>query len=100
MLLEGAGHRPPVPGDPGGGGPNDLQAQAALSGLVPMVCGVMGPSAGHGAITALLCDFSIMTPDAAIFTAGPPVVEASLGERVGKDGARWSRGGRRCGNRS
>ncbi len=84
MLLEGAGHRPPLPGDPGGGGPNDLQAQAALSGLVPMVCGVMGPSAGHGAITALLCDFSIMTPDAAIFTAGPPVVEASLGERVGK----------------
>ena len=85
MLLEGAGHRPPMPGDPGGGGPNDLQAQAALSGLVPMVCGVMGPSAGHGAITALLCDFSVMTPDAAIFTAGPPVVEASLGERVGKD---------------
>ena len=84
MLLEGAGHRPPLPGDPGGGGPNDLQAQAALSGLVPMVCAVMGPSAGHGAVTALLCDFSIMTPDAAIFTAGPPVVEASLGERVGK----------------
>ena len=85
MLLEGAGHRPSLPGDPGGGGPNDLQAQAALSGLVPMVCGVMGPSAGHGAVTALLCDFSIMTPDAAIFTAGPPVVEASLGERVGKE---------------
>ena len=85
MLLEGAGHRPSMPGDPGGGGPNDLQAQAALSGTVPMVCGVMGPSAGHGAITALLCDFSIMTPDAAIFTAGPPVVEASLGERVGKE---------------
>ena len=84
MLLEGAGHRPPMPGDPGGGGPNDLQAQAALSGLVPMVCGVMGASAGHGAVTALLCDFSIMTPDAAIFAAGPPVVEASLGERVGK----------------
>ena len=85
MLLEGAGHRPPMPGDPGGGGPNDLQAQAALSGLVPMVCGVMGPSAGHGAVTALLCDFSVMTPDAAIFTAGPPVVEASMGERVGKE---------------
>ncbi len=84
MLLEGAGHRPPMPGDPGGGGPNDLQAQAALSGLVPMVCGVMGASAGHGAVTALLCDFSVMTADAAIFTAGPPVVEASLGERAGK----------------
>ena len=98
MLLEGAGHRPPMPGDPGGGGPNDLQAQASLSGLVPMVCGVMGPSAGHGAVTALLCDFSIMTPDAAIFTAGPPVVEASMGERVGKEELGGRRGGRRCGN--
>ena len=84
MLLEGAGHRPPRPGDPGGGGPNDLQAQGRLSGLVPMVCGVMGPSAGHGAVTALLCDFSTMTPDAAIFTAGPPVVRASMGEQASK----------------
>ncbi len=84
MLLEGAGHRPPMPGDPGGGGPGDLQAQGRLSGLVPMVCGVMGSSAGHGAITAPLCDFSVMTPDAAIFTAGPPVVKAALGEDVDK----------------
>ena len=85
MLLEGAGHRPPMPGDPGGTGPGDLQAQGRLSGLVPMVCGVMGASAGHGAITAPLCDFSLMTPDAAIFTAGPPVVQAALGETVSKD---------------
>lgn len=84
MLLEGAGHRPPMPGDPGGGGPGDLQAQGRLSGLVPMVCGVMGSSAGHGAITAPLCDWSVMTGDAAIFTAGPPVVLASLGEEVSK----------------
>ena len=84
MLLEGAGHRPPMPGDPGGGGPGDLQAQGRLSGLVPMVAGVMGSSAGHGAITAPLCDFSVMTPDAAIFTAGPPVVKAALGEDVSK----------------
>ena len=84
MLLEGAGHRPQMPGDPRGGGPNDLQAQGRLSGLVPMVCGVMGPSAGHGAVTALLSDFSAMTPDAAIFTAGPPVVKASLGEDADK----------------
>jgi len=82
MLLEGAGHRPPRPGDPGGGGPGDLQAQGRLSGQVPMVCGVMGPSAGHGAITAPLCDFAVMTPGAAIFTAGPPVVKAALGEEV------------------
>ena len=86
MLLEGAGHRPPMPGDPGGGGPGDLQAQGRLSGLVPMVCGVMGPSAGHGAITAPLCDWAVMTGDAAIFTAGPPVVLASLGEKVSKQG--------------
>ena len=84
MLLEGAGHRPPMPGDPGGGGPGDLGAQGDLSGLVPMVAGVMGASAGHGAITAPLCDFSLMTPDAAIFTAGPPVVKAALGEDVSK----------------
>mgnify|MGYP001812206641 FL=1 len=84
MLLEGAGHRPPMPGDPGGGGPGDLQAQGRLSGRVPMVCGVLGSSAGHGAITAPLCDFSLMTPDAAIFTAGPPVVKAALGEEVDK----------------
>ena len=84
MLLEGAGHRPPMPGDPGGGGPGDLGAQGGLSGRVPMVCGVMGSSAGHGAITAPLCDFSLMTPDAAIFTAGPPVVKAALGEEVSK----------------
>jgi len=84
MLLEGAGHRPPMPGDPGSGGPGDLQAQARLSGLVPLVCGVMGPSAGHGAITAPLCDIAFMTPDAAIFAAGPPVVEAALGEKITK----------------
>ncbi len=84
MLLEGAGHRPPKPGDPSGGGPGDLQAQGRLSGRVPMVCAVMGSSAGHGAITAPLCDFSLMTPDAAIFTAGPPVVRAALGEDIDK----------------
>ena len=84
MLLEGAGHRPAQKGDPSVGGPGDLQAQGRLSGRVPMVCGVMGSSAGHGAITAPLCDFSVMTPEGAIFTAGPPVVKAALGEEVTK----------------
>lgn len=85
MLLEGAGHRPPM-GDEsiGRSAPGDLQAQGRLSGYVPMVCAAMGSSAGHGAITAPLCDFSLMTPDAAIFTAGPPVVLASLGEAIDK----------------
>jgi acetyl-CoA carboxylase carboxyltransferase component len=86
MLLEGAGHRPPMPGDaPGRRSPNDLQAQADNSGRVPMVAGVMGPSAGHGALTAPLSDFTVMTQAASIFTAGPPLVKASIGEDVDKD---------------
>ena len=83
MLLEGAGHRPPLPDDPPSvRHPNDLQAQASASGLVPMATAVLGSSAGHGALTAPLSDFTVMTPDAAIFTAGPPLVKASLGEEV------------------
>ena len=40
----------------GGGGraPNDLLALADLSGQVPMVCLVLGASAGHGALTSPL----------------------------------------------
>jgi len=52
---------------------------------VPMVTGVLGASAGHGAITAPLCDWSVMTADASIFTAGRPIVKASLGEDVTKE---------------
>jgi len=46
MMLEGAGHRLTDVG--GGRGPNDLLAMADLSGQVPMVCIVMGASAGTG----------------------------------------------------
>lgn len=85
MLLEGAGHRPPRADDPPSTrAPNDLQAQARLSGLVPLVSGVLGPSAGHGALTAPLSDFTVMAADASIFTAGPPLVRASIGEEVDK----------------
>ena len=86
MLLEGAGHRPPGTGgaEPGRA-PTDLMAQARLSGRVPLVTGVLGPSAGHGALVAPLSDYSVMTRDAAVFTAGPPVVKAALGEDVTAD---------------
>lgn len=81
LLLEGAGHRPPRPGDPPSKrGPNDLQAQAEASGYVPMATAVLGPSAGHGALSAPLSDFTVMTGAASIFTAGPPLVKASIGE--------------------
>ena len=85
MLLEGAGHRPPLPDEPAPGrAPTDLIQQARLSGRVPLVTGVLGASAGHGALGAPISDFSVMTLDASIFAAGPPVVKASLGEDVSK----------------
>jgi acetyl-CoA carboxylase carboxyltransferase component len=82
MLLEGAGHRPT---DAGHRGPTDTLAQVRCSGKVPIVAGVFGPSAGHGALVAPIADFTVMTPHGAIFTAGPPVVHASLGEEVSKE---------------
>lgn len=83
MLLEGAGFRPG--GHTGGRFPVDLQMQARCSGKVPVVCGVLGPSAGHGALVAPMSDFCVMTKQAAIFTAGPPVVKQSTGEDVSKE---------------
>ncbi|OBG97407.1 acetyl-CoA carboxylase carboxyltransferase subunit [Mycobacterium sp. E3251] len=83
MLLEGAGFRP------GGGhygrAPTDLLAQAQCSGKVPTVAAVLGPSAGHGALVAPVCDFRIMSRQGAIFTAGPPVVKESTGEEISKE---------------
>jgi acetyl-CoA carboxylase carboxyltransferase component len=83
FMLEGAGHRPTNSHD--GRTPNDLQGLAGLSGLVPLVSLVMGASAGHGALTAPLCDFVAMTKQAAIFAAGPPLVKAAIGEVVTKE---------------
>ena len=82
MLLEGAGHRG---GGGGGRAPTDLLIQAKCSGKVPVLSAVMGPSAGHGALIVPMSDFSVMTQDAAVFTAGPPVVRESLGEDITKE---------------
>ncbi|QXQ15918.1 acetyl-CoA carboxylase carboxyltransferase subunit [Skermania piniformis] len=83
MLLEGAGFRPT--GAHYGRTPTDLLAQARCSGRVPVVTGVLGASAGHGALVAPVSDFSIMSRQGAIFTAGPPVVHESTGERISKE---------------
>jgi acetyl-CoA carboxylase carboxyltransferase component len=85
MLLDGAGERAQNAFERRGRGPNDLQALAALSGLVPTVAVVMGPSAGHGALTAPLMDFGVMVEGAAVFSAGPPLVKAATGEEVAKE---------------
>src|SRR6516165_10500377 len=83
MLLEGAGFRPS--GEHYGRTPTDLLAQARCSVKVPTISAVLGPSAGHGALVAPVCDFSIMSSDGAIFTAGPPVVKESTGEDITKE---------------
>ncbi|MGV0814104.1 carboxyl transferase domain-containing protein [Mycolicibacterium boenickei] len=83
MLLEGAGFRPS--GEHYGRTPTDLIAQAKCSGKVPTVSAILGPSAGHGALVAPVCDFTIMSRQGAIFTAGPPVVKESTGEDISKE---------------
>ncbi len=83
MLLEGAGHR--VSETSTGRRPGDLMGLAELSGVVPTVCLVLGASAGHGALTAPLCDFVVMTETASIFAAGPPLVRSATGEEVSKE---------------
>ena len=83
VLLDGAGHRPPLPTDPlPVRKPNDLQALAEARFRIPVACAVMGPAAGHSALAVPMSDFTVMTPGAAIFTAGPPLVKASLGEEI------------------
>ena len=81
LMLDGAGHRLSG-GDGAGRRPNDLQGLADLSGLVPLVALVLGPSAGHGALGALLSDYVVMTEAAAMFSAGPMLVRAATGEDV------------------
>ena len=83
-MLDGAGHRLT---DTGGGGraPNDLLAMADLSGHVPMVCLILGASAGHSALAAPLSDFVIMAEYSSMFTGGPPLVKAAIGEDVTKE---------------
>ena len=83
FMLEGAGHR--LTNNHAGRRPNDLQGLAELSGQGPIVCLVMGPSAGHGALTAPLSDFVVMTEAASLFTGGPPLVKGAIGEIVTKE---------------
>ena len=84
FMLDGAGHRL-TETHRVGRTPNDLLALADLSGEVPMVCLVLGASAGHGALTSPLSDFTIMTSSAAMFSGGPPLVKSATGEDVTKE---------------
>ena len=84
FILHGAGHRLSNSLRGHGRTPNDLQGLVDLAGVVPTVCVVLGPSAGHGALAAPLMDFVVMSENGALFSAGPPLVEAATGERIGK----------------
>lgn len=84
-ILEGSGERTTNALDRHPYAPGDMQVLAKLSGIVPTIAFIVGPSAGHGAITGMLKDFIIMTRDACLFAAGPPLVEAALGEKVSKE---------------
>ncbi len=85
MILDGAGARVTNALERHPYAPNDLQELAALSGTVPTIAIVLGSSAGHGALTGLLMDFVIMLESASMFSAGPPLVAAALGEEVTKE---------------
>jgi len=79
LMLDGAGERASNGSERYPVAPGDLQLLADLKGEVPVVTLVLGTSAGHGALTGMFADLIIMLDGAAMFTAGPPLVEASLG---------------------
>jgi acetyl-CoA carboxylase carboxyltransferase component len=85
IVLDGAGARMTNGLERHPYAPNDLQVMAQLSGQVPTAAIVLGSSAGHGALTGLMTDFIIMLEDATMFSAGPPLVAAALGELVSKE---------------
>jgi len=84
-MLEGAGVRMGVRKGTPARVPNDLEPMADARGEVPVVCLILGVSAGHGALAAPLSDFVVMTRDACIFTGGPPLVKAAIGEDITKE---------------
>jgi acetyl-CoA carboxylase carboxyltransferase component len=82
MMLDGAGERADNAAERYPHAPSDLQLLADLRGQVPILTLVLGISAGHGALCGMFADLVIMTEGAALFTAGPPLVEAAMGLRL------------------
>jgi acetyl-CoA carboxylase carboxyltransferase component len=79
LMLDGAGERATNQTERYPNAPGDLQLVADLQGQVPVVTLVLGTSAGHGALTGMFADLIIMLEGSAMFTAGPPLVQAALG---------------------
>lgn len=85
LLLDGAGARATNALERHPYAPNDMLEIVRLNEIAPTVAGVVGSSAGHGAISGLLMDFVLMTQNATLFAAGPPLVAAATGEIVSKE---------------
>tara|TARA_R110000823_G_scaffold130015_2_gene257793 strand:- start:879 stop:2339 length:1461 start_codon:yes stop_codon:yes gene_type:complete len=79
LMLDGAGERSGNQMERYPNSPSDLQLVADMKGRVPVVSLVLGTSAGHGALTGMFADLIIMAANAAMFSAGPPLVQAALG---------------------
>ena len=77
MMLEGAGFR--ADGKAHARIAHRSAGPGPLLGRVPLVTAILGASAGHGALVAPISDFTVMSAQASVFTAGPPVVLESLG---------------------
>ena len=59
-----------------------FRKHVALSGVVPQISVICGPSAGGGSYAPALTDFVIMTEQASMFLTGPSVVARVTGEDV------------------
>ncbi|MEA2297402.1 MAG: hypothetical protein QOF77_338 [Solirubrobacteraceae bacterium] len=59
-----------------------FRQHVALSGRVPQISVICGPSAGGGSYAPALTDFVIMTAEASMFLTGPGVVKQVMGEDV------------------
>ena len=85
MLLEGAGERTRNAFERRGRAPNDLQALARLSGPCRRCACVMGAVGRSRRARRAADGLRVMVEGAALFTAGPPVVEQATGEDVDKE---------------
>ena len=72
-----------------GYGQDGFERSAELLGIVPVVCAVMGTTAGGPSMRAILSHWSIMVKGTGqIFAAGPPVVERAFGAEAHQGRAR------------
>lgn len=79
LILDGAGERTTNQTERYPHAASDLQLLADLKGRIPIITIVLGVAAGHGALTGMFGDFIVMSRGSAMFSAGPPLVEAAMG---------------------